>query len=134
MKVLIVGRDKELMDSLAERLSEAGLGSVSAENANSALTSLKKNDAQFVVADSALLIDQNLGSELVKRSPLIRLIGFSDRPTIPGLIEALSAGLVDYFPRTPAYLEAVVDLIVDEGRRLARWRNMLLTDDPAAGE
>ena len=128
MKVIIVGRDKELMEPLAARLTEAGLTPIPAENANSALAALKKSHAQFVVADSVLLIEQNLGQELQKRSPLVRLVGFSAHPTIPAMIEALTAGLIDYFPRTPAYLEAVTKLILSEARRLARWRNLLLTD------
>jgi len=128
MKVIIVGRDKELMDPLADRLTEAGLTVIPAENASSALAALKKSHAQFVVADSALLIDQNLSQEFLKRSPLVRLVGFSAHPTIPGMVAALTAGLVDYFPRTSDYLEAVTKLILSEGRRLARWRNLLLTD------
>jgi DNA-binding NtrC family response regulator len=133
MKVIIVGRDTELMEPLAARLTEAGLTVVVAENANAAVTSLGKSNAHFVVADSVLLIEHNLAHELMKRSPLIRLVGFSAQPTLPGLIEALIAGLVDYFPRNPASLEAVTELIVSEGRRLARWRDLLLTDEPAAG-
>jgi len=135
MQVIIVGRDRELLEPLVGLLAKAGLGAIPVENANSAVTALKKTNAQFVVADSALLVDQNLGSELLKHAPLVRLIGFSDKLTIPGLVEALMSGLIDCFPRTPAYLGAVVDLVVSEGRRVARWRNMLLTDDPAvAGE
>ena len=132
MKVIIVGRDKELLELLADLLAEAGLGAIPVENANSAVAALKKTNAQFVVADADLLIKQNLGQELLKRSPLVRLIGFSAKPTVPGLIEALTSGVIDCFPRTPASLRDLVDLIVSEGRRLVRWRNMLLTDDPAA--
>ena len=132
MKVIIVGRDKELIEPLAGLLAEAGLGAIHVENASSAVAALKKTNAQFVVADSALLINQNLGHELLKRSPLVRLIGFSAKPTTPGLIEALTSGVIDYFPRNQASLGAMVDLIVSEGRRLVRWRNVLLTDDPAA--
>ncbi|MDR2724595.1 MAG: hypothetical protein LBC90_00705 [Candidatus Adiutrix sp.] len=128
MKVIIVGRDKELMEPLAGLLTEAGLTVFPAENASLALAALKKTHAHFVVADSALLIDQNLGQEFTKRSPLVRLVGFSAHPTITGMVEALTAGLVDYFPRTPDYLEAVTKLILSEARRLARWRNLLLTD------
>jgi DNA-binding NtrC family response regulator len=133
MKVIIVGRDREMMEPLAARLTEAGLTVITAENAKSAVNALSKSHAQFVVADSVLLIEQNLAHELIKHSPLVRLVGFSAQPTRPGLIEALIAGLVDYFPRTPASLEAVTELIVSEGRRLARWRELLLTDEPAAG-
>jgi len=133
MKVILVGRDAELLEPLAVRLTEAGLTVVTVENGSSAVTALSKSNAQFVVADSVLLVEHNLANELIKRSPLIRLVGFSAQPTLPGLIEALIAGLVDYFPRTPAYLEAVTELIVSEGRRLARWRNLLLTAEPAAG-
>jgi len=133
MKAIIVGRDTELLEHLAARLTEAGLSVIIAENGNSALAALSKTDAQFVVADSVLLIENNLANELMKRSPLVRLVGFSANPTLPGLIEALIAGLVDYFPRTPAHLEAVTELIISEGRRLARWRDLLLTAEPAAG-
>jgi DNA-binding NtrC family response regulator len=133
MKVIIVGHDTELLEPLAARLTEAGLSVIIAENGSSALAALSKSNAQFVVADSALLIEQNLANELLKRSPLIRLVGFSAQPSLPGLIEALIAGLVDYFPRTPAYLEAVTDLIISEGRRLVRWRDLLITVEPAAG-
>ena len=133
MKVIIVGHDTELLEPLAARLTEAGLSVIIAENGSSALAALSKSNAQFVVADPALLIEQNLAHELMKRSPLIRLVGFSAHPSRPGLIEALIAGLVDYFPRTPAYLEAVTDLIISEGRRLLRWRDLLITAEPAAG-
>jgi DNA-binding NtrC family response regulator len=128
MKVIIVGRDKELMEQLSARLAEAGLSVILVENASSAMAALIKSHAQFVVADAALLIKQNLGQELLKRSPLVRLVGFSAAPTIPGLVESITAGLIDYFPRTPAHLGAVAELIVSEGRRLARWRNLVLTD------
>jgi len=133
MKVIIVGRDKELLEPLAARLTEAGLSVIIAENGNSAVAALSKSDAQFVVADSVLLIENNLAAELMKRAPLVRLVGFSANPTLPGLVEALIGGLVDYFPRTPAHLEAVTESIISEGQRLARWRNLLLTAEPAAG-
>ena len=133
MKVILVGRDAELMEPLAARLTEAGLTVIMVENGSAAVTALSKSNAQFVVADSVLLIEQNLANELMKRSPLVRLVGFSAQPSLPGLIEALIAGLVDYFPRNPAHLEAMTELIVSEGRRLARWRNLLLTTGPAAG-
>ena len=132
MKVIIVGRDTELMGPLAGLLAEVGLGAIHIESSSSAVAALKKTNAQFVVADSALLVNQNLGHELLKRSPLVRLIGFSAKPTTPGLIEALTSGVIDCFPRNRASLRAVVDSIVSEGRRLVRWRNMLLTDDSAA--
>jgi len=131
MKVIIVGRDTELMEPLTARLAAAGLTVIPAESASAALAAMSKFNAQFVVADSALLVENNLGQEILKRSPLARLVGFSDRFTMPGLIEALTAGLIDDFPRTPACLEAVSELILSEGRRLARWRNLLLTDGPA---
>ncbi len=133
MKVIIVGHDTELLEPLAARLTEAGLSVIIAENGSSALAALSKSNAQFVVADPALLIEQNLAHELMKRSPLIRLVGFSAQPSLPGLVEALIAGLIDYFPRTPAHLEAVTDLIISEGRRLVRWRDLLITAEPAAG-
>jgi len=133
MKAIIVGQDMELMEPLAARLTEAGLTVIIAENGSSALAALSKSNAQFVVADSDLLIEHNLAHELMKRSPLVRLVGFSAQPSLPGLIEALISGLVDYFPRTPACLEAVTDLIISEGQRLARWRDLLITADPAAG-
>ena len=132
MKVIIVGRDTELLEPLAARLTKAGLTAIFAENARSAQAALRKYHAQFVVADSALLVAQNLGPELLKYSPLVRLVGFSANPTLPGLIEAISAGLIDCFPRTSAYLEAVTELIVSESRRVDRWRNLLLTDGAAA--
>ena len=133
MKVIIVGHDTELLEPLAARLTEAGLSVIIAENGSSAMAALSKSNAQFVVADSVLLIEQNLAHELMKRSPLIRLVGFSAQPSLPGLVEALIAGLIDYFPRTPAHLEAVTDLIISEGRRLVRWRDLLITAEPAAG-
>jgi len=133
MKVIIVGHDTELLEPLAARLTEAGLSVIIAENGSSAMAALSKSNAQFVVADSVLLIEQNLAHELMKRSPLIRLVGFSAQPSLPGLVEALIAGLIDYFPRTPAHLEAVTDLIISEGRRLLRWRDLLITAEPAAG-
>jgi len=126
MKVIIVGRDTELMEPLAARLTAAGLTAIPVENANSARTALEKYNAQFVVADYTLLIGRNLGQELLKRSPLVRLVGFSANQSLPDFIEALASGLIDCFPRTPAYLEAVTELIVSESRRVGRWRNLLL--------
>jgi DNA-binding NtrC family response regulator len=133
MKVIIVGRDTELTEPLAARLTAVGFTVIPVENASSARTALDKYNAQFVVADSALLIDHNLGTELLKRSPLVRLVGFSARPTLPGLIEALTAGLIDCFPRTPDSLEAVTELLVSESRRVDRWRNLLLTGGASIG-
>jgi DNA-binding NtrC family response regulator len=133
MKVIIVGRDAELMDLLAARLAAAGLGAIRAENANSAMSALNKSGAQFVVADSDLLINHHLAHELLKRSPLVRLVGFTLHFTMPGLIEALTSGLIDDFPRTPDSLDAITELILSESRRLARWRNLLLTDGAAGG-
>ncbi|GHV57810.1 hypothetical protein FACS189460_4980 [Deltaproteobacteria bacterium] len=134
MKVIIVGRDAELINPLAGRLTGAGFTVTVAESPNAALAAMKKNNAPFVVADPALLIEQNLAQELLKRDPLVRLIGLAARPTIPGLIEAIAEGLIDYFPRSPDYFEAVTALIENERRRLTRWQQMLLTDSPAAGE
>jgi DNA-binding NtrC family response regulator len=131
MKVIIVGRDAELMEPLAARLTAAGFTVIPAESADSALSALVKSNAQFVVADSALLIEHN--QEFLKCAPLVRLVGFSARFTLPNLIDALSSGLIDYFPRTQAALEGLTELIVSEGRRLTRWRNLLLTDESIAG-
>ncbi|MDR3038853.1 MAG: hypothetical protein LBV21_06160 [Candidatus Adiutrix sp.] len=130
MKVIIVGRDAELIDPLADRLTGAGFTVTVAENPNAALAAMKKSNAPFVVADPALLVDQNLGRELLKRDPLVRLVGLAARPTIPGLIEAIDEGLIDYFPRTPDYFDAVVALLENERQRLTRWQRMLLTDSP----
>ena len=134
MKAIIVGRDAALIEPLADRLTRAGLTVIVSENSNSVLAAMKKFSVEFVVADTSLLIEQKLARELVKRFPLIRLVGFSARPNLPGMIEALAEGLIDYFPRTEAYCDAVVEVILSERRRLARWQSMLLTDGLAPGD
>ena len=129
MRVIIVGRDTELIKPLADRLTEAGFTIIVSESSSAALSVMKKTSVQFVIADTSLLIDQHLAREMLKRAPLVRLVGFSARPSIPAMIEALTQGLIDYFPRSPERLEDVVEAIVSEGRRLARWQRALILND-----
>ena len=128
MKAIIVGRDAELIGPLTALLTEAGFAVILAEGASAVLALMRKHSVAFVLLDPALLSEQNLSRELFKRFPMVRLIGLAARPTIQGLIEAVAEGAFDYFPRSPDYFDAVLELLEQERRRLARWQRALLTD------
>lgn len=128
MRVIIVGKDKELLEPLIDKLTFEGFEAVWIKNSDGVRSYMKKAGINFLVADSALLVDRGLGREVHKHWPLARLVGLSANPSRLGLVEALSEGLIDYFPRTPEYYDHVVDLIVSERSRIRRWQRELMSD------
>ncbi len=55
MRVIIVGRDRELLNPLAAKLTEHGFEVMLMENSSAVLSYIKQNSIQFLLADSTLL-------------------------------------------------------------------------------
>lgn len=128
MRVIIVGRDRELLNPLVDKLSEQGFEVMLMENSSAVLSYIKQNSIQFLLADSTLLMGHTLAKEVLNRCPLARLIVISANPSLFGMIEAISSGLVDYFPRKPKYFDDIVRTAIDERERIIHWQHALLAD------
>lgn len=124
MRVVIVGRDSELIEPLAELLTRESFDAVVVENIAGVQSCLKRGGLHFLVAEPSLLVDHNLGREVLKRCPMARLVGLAAQPSLLGMVD----GLTDYFPRSPEYFEQVVETLAVERRRLLRWQRLLLSE------
>jgi len=140
MRVVIVGRDRDVIEPLIDKLARENFEVVVVENSAGVQSCLKRGSLQFLVAEVSLLVDRGLGREVLKRCPLARLIGLTAHPSILGMVDALSSGLTDYFPRSSEYFDDVVEAVSHERDRLIRWQRILLSGaemasaDPAAPE
>lgn len=128
MRVVIVGRDSELIEPLAELLTRDNFEAVVVENIAGVQSCLKRGGLHFLVAEPSLLVDHNLGREVLKRCPMARLVGLAAQPSLLGMVDALFNGLTDYFPRSPEYFEQVAEILTIERRRLLRWQRLLLSE------
>jgi len=128
MRVVIVGRDQELLKPLVNKLDREGFEVVVVDGGSGVQSYIKKASLHFLLADANLLVDHSLGREVLNRCPLARLIALASHPSLLGMIDALSGGLTDYFPRSPEYFDDVVRTMVHERQRLVRWQHILLAD------
>lgn len=129
MRVIIVGRDREVIDPLIDRLTRENFEVTLLDNSAGVLSFIKKHSLQFLVAEASLLVDHGLGREVLKRCPLARLVALASQPNRLSMIDALADGLADYFPRRPNCFEDVVRFMTGERERLTRWRRILLSGD-----
>ena len=127
MRVIIVGRDREVIEPLIDKLTREHFEVILVENSAGVLSFIKKSGIQFLVAEASLLVDHDLGREVLARCPLARLVALTSRPSCVGLVDALAHGLIDYFPRSPDFFDDVVKIIVNERQRLVRWQHVLLS-------
>ncbi|UQZ89374.1 hypothetical protein C4J81_09255 [Deltaproteobacteria bacterium Smac51] len=134
MRVIIVGRDRELLEPLIDKLTEHGFEVMAMENSSAVLSYIKQNSIQFLLADSTLLMGHTLAREVLNRCPLARMIVISANPSLLGMIEAISNGLADYFPRRPEYFNDIVRAVMAERERIIRWQHILLADTPHSGD
>jgi ActR/RegA family two-component response regulator len=128
MRIVIVDRDPSFLEPLTSELGREGFDVTMVENISGVLSFIKSNSLHFLVADSNLLVDHTLGSEVHRQSPLTRLIVLASRPSLLGMVEAISCGITDYLPRDPASFGQLVDTILDERDRLTRWQYVILSD------
>lgn len=127
MRVIIVGRDSAVIGPLVDLLARENFDAVRVENIGGVQACLKKGGLHFLLAEPSLLMEHNLGREVLKRCPTARLVALAANPSLLGLVEALADGLTDYFPRSPEYFDQVVDTLLIERRRLLRWQRLLLS-------
>ena len=132
MRVIIVGRDQEVIQALIDKLTEKNFEVLVVENIAAVQPFIKKGAVQFLVAEGTLLVNHSLAGDVLKRCPLARLVALSSHPSLLGMVEAISNGLTDYFPRRPEYFDDVVETIVSERARLTRWQHVLLSPDSFA--
>ncbi|MDR2301754.1 MAG: hypothetical protein LBF38_06920 [Deltaproteobacteria bacterium] len=128
MRIVIVDRDPAFLKPLILDLEREGFSVKVVENISGVLSFIKSNSLHFLVADSNLLVDHSLGSEVHRQSPLTRLIVLASRPTLLGMIEAISCGITDYLARHPDSFGQLVDTILDERDRLTRWQYSILSE------
>ena len=129
MRVIIVGRDRDIIEPLAARLRKNFKVQV-ADNSAAVQAYLKNGGVQFLIAEPSLLLDHNLGREVVKRCPMARLIALTTQPSLLGMADALSSGITDYFPRFPEAFDELETSLLAERRRMVRWQRSLLSDQP----
>lgn len=130
MRVIVVGRDQEVVGPLIELLTRSDFEVVRLENSAGVLSYLKNAGLQFLVAEASLLVEHGLGREVLKRCPLARLVALSSQPGRLDLIDTLAGGVAEYFPRRPEYFGAVVGFMVGERERLTRWQEILRSGFP----
>ena len=128
MRIVFVDRDPAFLAPLVADLEREGFVVTVAENISGVLSFIKTNSIHFLVADSNLLVDHSLGSDVRRQSPLTRLLVLASRPSLLAMIEAISCGITDYLPRDPASFGQLVDTILDERDRLKRWQYVILSD------
>lgn len=128
MRVIIVGRDQAIIAPLTARLKSNFQVSV-ADNSAAVQAYLKKGGVQFLIAEPSLLLDHNLGREVVKRCPMARLIALASKPTLLGMADALSSGITDYFPRSEESFGELEQSLLAERRRMIRWKQAFLSDE-----
>ncbi|MDR1081781.1 MAG: hypothetical protein LBQ79_12685 [Deltaproteobacteria bacterium] len=127
MRVVIIDREPEFLAPLVNELEGEGFEVTVAENIPAALAFIKLKSIQFLVADSSVLVDHSLGSEVLRQYPLTRLIVLAAHPSLLGMIESISRGITDYLPREAESFGELVDTIQDERERLTRWQHALLS-------
>lgn len=128
MRVVIVGRDEAVIEPLVDLLVRENFEAVRVENVAGVQSCLKKGGLHFLLAEPSLLLNHHLGREVLKRCPLARLVALAAEPTLLGMVEALSSGLTDYFPRSSEYFAQVAETLATERRRLLRWQRLLLSE------
>jgi ActR/RegA family two-component response regulator len=133
MHIVIVDREPAFLTPLITDLEREGFTVTVVENISGVLSFLKSNSIQFLVADSNLLVDHSLGSEVHHQSPLTRLIVLASRPSLLAMIEAISCGITDYLSREPSSFGQLVDTILDERDRLRRWQFAILSETLGSG-
>jgi Response regulator containing CheY-like receiver, AAA-type ATPase, and DNA-binding domains len=129
MRVIIVGRDRENLMSLVDKLTHNNFEVIVVDNSSAVLSYIKNGGIQFLLADAPLLVDHGLGREVLQRCPLARLVALAAQPTRLGMVDALAGGLTDYFPRLPVYFDDVLKTLLRERKRLKRWQRILLSDE-----
>lgn len=125
MRVIVVGRDQEIIQPLVDQLTNAGFEVTVLENSTAVLSFIKKTSLQFLVAEVTVLVDHRLGPEVLKHCPLARLVAFSSNSSRLKMIDGLSNGLVDYLPRRLEAIPELVKVLVQERVKLLRWRKTL---------
>ncbi|MDR1110081.1 MAG: hypothetical protein LBP92_05140 [Deltaproteobacteria bacterium] len=134
MRIVIVDRDPAFLAPLVRDLEREGFEVTVAENISGVLSFIKTNSLHFLVADSNLLVDHSLGADVHRQSPLTRLIVLASRPSLLGMIEAISCGITDYLSRHPDSFGQLVDTILDERDRLMRWQYAILSETLGRGD
>jgi len=127
MQVIIVGRDQHIIKPLADKLSD-DFEVFAVDNSAAVQAYLKKGGIQFLIAEPSLLLDHNLGREVTKRCPMVRLIALASNPSLLGMADALSSGISDYFPRSVESFEELLQSMLDERRKIIRWQRALLSE------
>jgi ActR/RegA family two-component response regulator len=133
MRIIIVDRDPSFLTPLVADLEREGFAVTVVENISGVLSFIKANSLHFLVADSNLLVDHSLGAEVHRQSPLTRLIVLASRPSLLGMIEAISCGITDYLSRQQSSFGQLVDTILDERDRLMRWQYAILSETLGRG-
>ncbi|MDR3205327.1 MAG: hypothetical protein LBV23_11420 [Deltaproteobacteria bacterium] len=129
MRILFVDREPDFLASLIVDLEKEGFSVTVVENISGVQAFIKSHSLHFLVADSNVLVDHSLGAEVHDISPLTRLIVLASRPTLLGMIEAISCGITDYLSRQTSSFGQLVDTILEERERLVRWQYALLSEN-----
>jgi DNA-binding NtrC family response regulator len=127
MHIVIVDREPAFLEPLLLKLKDEGFEVTVAENIPAVMSVIKLHSIQFLVADSSILVDHSLGSEVHRLNPLARLIVLATRPSLLGMIESISSGMTDYLSRSTDSFDLLINTILDERERLKRWQCALLS-------
>jgi DNA-binding NtrC family response regulator len=129
MRIVFVDREPSFLAPLITALENENFEVAVVENISGVLSFIKTSSIQFLVADSSILVDHSLGTEVHRQSPLTRLIVLASRPSLLGMIESLSSGITDYLSRKPESFGQMVETIMDERQRLVRWQYAILSEN-----
>lgn len=129
MRIIIVGREQDELQGLTDGLTEEDFEVISVDSASAVLSLLKEGEIHFLLAEASLLTG-DLAREILKRCPLTRLVALSSNPTGLGLVQAITSGAVDYFPRLEGSFDELLQTLLSERQRLRRWQRALLSAAP----
>ncbi|MDR1871722.1 MAG: hypothetical protein LBS60_07365 [Deltaproteobacteria bacterium] len=132
MRIVIVDREPAFLEPLLKDLEKEGFEVTVVENISGVMAHLKKRGLHFLVADSSLLVEHSLGSEVRRLSPLTRQIVLAARPSLLAMIKSISCGITDYLPRDASSFGQLLDTILDERNRLVRWQYAILSENLGA--
>ena len=116
-----------LVAPLIEQLTAAGFEVKVVENASVVVSFIKETSLQFLIADETILVDRNLGRDVLRRCPLARLVALSSKPQGLKMVGALAGVLTDYFPLRPDVFPEIVKVMVYERKRMERWQQNFLS-------
>lgn len=122
MRVLIVDKGLTPETELWALLVAAGFEVRSAPTAGQALTVLRGERCDFVLASPVDLLQNNLIQEIKHLAPLAQVVALAPKPSLLEMMAGLTQGLADYFSAEAAAYPQLIQALTAAGQKIRRWR------------